>query len=71
MDKRRYEDRGIVEAMAEIFTDIARHSYSQGWSTKCPDLLSIIKCQLAKFNIQYVSDFEGRWELVEPEKEEK
>ena len=67
---RRYENYGVSEAVSEIIRDIVYDGFSEGWSTRYPDLLTIVRDELAEFNVRYVSDFEGRWERRRPEKEE-
>lgn len=67
---RYYEDMNPIEAGSTILSDIVHTGRSIGWISKESETLGTMKEVLRPYNVQYVSDFEGRWELRSPEKEE-
>lgn len=66
---KRYEDYGTNRTCSFILKDIVNKGFSKGW--RCRDLavFNAVKDTLKKFNVFYVSDFEGRWELLPKEEE--
>jgi len=61
---RRFEDEVSSKAIvAKILTDIVYKGESSGWSTSNMVLKKSVDDILFKFNVVYVNDFTGTYEL--------